>query len=175
MCQFYICTHLQQRDREPKSLIELQAWLDCRTSIFNSMWTPETPWYWPNSWSTVDIFKWLDFEFYDLVYYWIQPKFNMTTTQSKTETLISYSTMSWIWYYKRIAAEQAKPIAQSTVPHVTQTHTNQQVIERTSPFLIINIYLVSRLAMRTLIFLFLFTIRATCDPKQDSFPPKSQF
>ena len=70
---------------------------------------------------TIDISEWLDFDFYDRVWYWDQKKMDMTEEQAKIGRWlgIAHRIGSDMTYW--ILTESGKVIARSTVQHITTT------------------------------------------------------
>ena len=70
---------------------------------------------------TVDISEWLDFDFYDRVWYWDQPKTDMTNEQARIGRWlgIAHRVGSDMTYW--ILTESGRVIARSTVQHITIT------------------------------------------------------
>ena len=70
---------------------------------------------------TIDISEWLDFEFYDGVWYWNQKKMDMTDKQAKLGCWIgiAHQVGSDMTYW--VLTETGKVIAGSTVQHITVT------------------------------------------------------
>ena len=70
---------------------------------------------------TIDISEWLDFDFYDRVWYWDEKKMDMTEEQAKIGRWIgiSHRVGSDMTYW--ILTESGKVIARSTVQHITTT------------------------------------------------------
>ena len=70
---------------------------------------------------TIDISEWLDFDFYDRVWYWDQKKMDMTEEQARLGRWlgIAHRIGSDMTYW--ILTESGKVIARSTVQHVTTT------------------------------------------------------
>ena len=70
---------------------------------------------------TIDISEWLDFDFYDRVWYWDQKKMDMTEEQAKIGRWlgIAHRVGSDMSYW--ILTESGKVIARSTVQHITTT------------------------------------------------------
>jgi hypothetical protein len=70
---------------------------------------------------TIDISEWLDFDFYDRVWYWDQKKTDMTEEQAKIGRWlgIAHRIGSDMTYW--VLTESGKVIARSTVQHITTT------------------------------------------------------
>jgi hypothetical protein len=70
---------------------------------------------------TVDISEWLDFDFYDRVWYWDHQKTDMNTDQAKIGRWlgIAHRVGSDMTYW--ILTEAGHVIARSTVQHITTT------------------------------------------------------
>ncbi len=68
---------------------------------------------------TIDISEWLDFDFYDRVWYWDQPKADMTTEQARIGRWlgIAHRVGSDMTYW--VLTESGRVIARSTVQHIT--------------------------------------------------------
>jgi hypothetical protein len=68
---------------------------------------------------TIDILEWLDFHFYDRVWYWDQPKTDMTTEQAQIGRWlgIAHRVGSDMTYW--VLTESGRVIARSTVQHIT--------------------------------------------------------
>lgn len=78
---------------------------------------------------TVDISEWLDFDFYDQVWYWDEKKTDMNKEQRKLGRWlgIAHRVGSEMTYW--ILTKAAKVIARSTVQHVTITDMEQDAIK----------------------------------------------
>jgi hypothetical protein len=78
---------------------------------------------------TVDISEWLDFDFYDQVWYWDEKKTDMNTEQRKIGRWlgIAHRVGSEMTYW--ILTKGAMVIARSTVQHVTTTDMEQDAIK----------------------------------------------
>ena len=84
---------------------------------------------------TVDISEWLDFSFYDRVWYWDQPKTDMTNEQARLGRWlgIAHRVGSDMTYW--VLTESGRVIARSTVQHVTITDMATDAIrDRVSNF-----------------------------------------
>ena len=68
---------------------------------------------------TVDISEWLDFDFYDRVWYWDEPKTDMTNEQARIGRWlgIAHRVGSDMTYW--VLTESGRVIARSTVQHIT--------------------------------------------------------
>jgi hypothetical protein len=75
---------------------------------------------------TVDISEWLDFEFYDYVWYWDERKVDMAKDQKQLGRWlgISHRVGSDMTYW--ILAKSGTVLARSTVQHVTSTDLNEE-------------------------------------------------
>jgi hypothetical protein len=78
---------------------------------------------------TIDISEWLDFSFYDLVWYWNEQKTDMTEDQRLLGHWlgIAHRIGSDLTYW--ILTQSGKVIARSTVQHVTITDLQQPMIQ----------------------------------------------
>jgi Reverse transcriptase (RNA-dependent DNA polymerase) len=84
---------------------------------------------------TVDISEWLDFDFYDRVWYWDKPKTDMTNEQARIGRWlgIAHRVGSDMTYW--ILTESGKVIARSTVQHITTSDIGTDAIrDRVSTF-----------------------------------------
>jgi hypothetical protein len=73
--------------------------------------------------NTIDISEWLDFDFFERVWYWDQTKMDMTEEQACIGRLlgISHRVGSDMTYW--ILTESGHVIARSTVQHITVSNT----------------------------------------------------
>jgi hypothetical protein len=78
---------------------------------------------------TIDISEWLDFEFYDYVWYWDEKKMDMTQAQRLVGRWlgIAHRIGSNMTYW--ILTKSGKVIARSTVQHITTTDMAQPAIQ----------------------------------------------
>jgi hypothetical protein len=84
---------------------------------------------------TIDISEWLDFDFYDRVWYWDEKKTDMNQEQSKIGRWIgiAHRVGSEMTYW--ILTESANVIARSTVQHITSSDMAKDTVkERVSAF-----------------------------------------
>jgi hypothetical protein len=81
---------------------------------------------------TIDISEWLDFEFYDYVWYWDEKKMDMTQEQRLVGRWlgIAHRIGSNMTYW--ILTKNGKVIARSTVQHITMTDMAQPAIQQDS-------------------------------------------
>ena len=84
---------------------------------------------------TVDISEWLDFDFYDRVWYWDRPKTGMGNEQARIGHWlgIAHRVGSDMTYW--ILTESGRVIARSTVQHITITDmATDAILDRVSNF-----------------------------------------
>jgi hypothetical protein len=81
---------------------------------------------------TIDISEWLDFEFYDYVWYWDEKKMDMTQEQRLVGRWlgIAHRIGSNMTYW--ILTKNGKVIARSTVQHITTADMAQPAIQQDS-------------------------------------------
>jgi hypothetical protein len=78
---------------------------------------------------TIDISEWLNFEFYDYVWYWDEKKMDMTQAQRLIGRWlgIAHQIGSNMTYW--VLTKNGKVIAHSTVQHITTTDMAQPAIQ----------------------------------------------